>query len=105
MRSLLGCFIKEDGAEKVEDRSMYAFVLTFANHIKKRYYVPTKDEFDKWCSVIKELIGYSNLSDYYEIKVGPQCATTRRAIWARGSSALSRWACIARLARALQSRS
>lgn len=69
MRSLAGCFIKEDGAEKFDGKTFYSFVLFFAGHIKKKYYTATKMEYDKWCEVVKQLIGYSSLTDSYDVKV------------------------------------
>ncbi len=101
MRSLAGCFVKEDGAEKFEEKTMYSFILFFANHIKKKYYAQTKAEYQQWCQVIKQLIGYSSLTDYYDVKVSrPEMATGDRRRSARESSAWSRPRSTAKLASA-----
>jgi len=70
MRNLAGYFIKEESTERFEDRTLaYCFTLVHGNTVKRKYMCASKDEYEKWCKVIKESIGYSNLSSYYEMKV------------------------------------
>lgn len=70
MRNLAGCFFKEDPTERLEDRTLaYGFTLVCGNTFKKKYLCTSKEEYIKWCEVVKESIGYSDLASYYEIKV------------------------------------
>ena len=73
MHSMTGCFIKEEPAEKIEEKTYYPFTLVFSSEIMKTYYCNNKEEYAKWCNTIKQLIGYSNLTDFYEIKVIIAC--------------------------------
>lgn len=70
MRSLAGCFFKEEPTERFEDRTLaYSFTIWFSNSLKTRYLCQSKEEYDHWCEVIKASIGYSNFNSYYEMKV------------------------------------
>jgi len=70
IRSLIGCFIKEEPTIKIDDKTTrYPFTLAFSNSMVKKYYAPTEEECTKWCEIIRETIGYFNIKDYYEIKV------------------------------------
>lgn len=70
MRNMSGYFIKEEPTERFEDRTLaYCFTLVHGNAKKRKYMCTSKEEYEKWCEVIKQSIGYSNLSSYYEMKV------------------------------------
>eukprot|EP00826_Nyctotherus_ovalis_P040550 TRINITY_DN4007_c0_g3_i3.p2 TRINITY_DN4007_c0_g3~~TRINITY_DN4007_c0_g3_i3.p2 ORF type:complete len:285 (-),score=94.93 TRINITY_DN4007_c0_g3_i3:422-1276(-) len=70
MRSLIGCFIKEEPQGKIDERTIgYPFTLAFSNSIVEKYYAPTKEECAKWCDIIRQTIGYFDIKDYYEFKV------------------------------------
>ena len=70
MRSLAGCFFKEEPTERFEDRTLaYCFTIWFGNSLKTKYLCQSKEEYDHWCEVIKASIGYSNFNSYYEMKV------------------------------------
>jgi hypothetical protein len=70
MRSLIGCFIKEECAGRIGNKTIgYPFTLAFTNSIVKKYYAKSKEECTKWCEIIRETIGCSNIKDYYEFKV------------------------------------
>jgi hypothetical protein len=57
-------------AEKLEGKTMgYRFSLIFSNELSKKYYCQSKEEFIAWSNVIKQSIGYSNVTDFYTIKV------------------------------------
>ena len=69
MRSLMSCFIKEELPEKTEEKIMiFPFTIVYTNALSKKYYAESKIEYVKWCDTIKQMIGYSNLTDYYDIK-------------------------------------
>ncbi|MDR3582291.1 MAG: hypothetical protein P4L67_03395 [Candidatus Pacebacteria bacterium] len=45
-------------------------------HNKKTFYALKKDEKTAWMKALKEAIGYSNLYDFYELKVEREKRTT-----------------------------
>jgi hypothetical protein len=70
MHNLIGCFIKEEEAEKLEDDTIYyPFSLIFSAKKMKKYYCKQMDDFKMWTDAIKKVIGYANLLDYYDMKV------------------------------------
>ena len=70
MHTLTGCFLKDENPEKMDDKSiMYPFTLCFGSELAKKYYCTSKVELNKWSNIIKHSIGYSNVTDYYTIKV------------------------------------
>jgi len=69
MRSLTGCFIREDEPEKIEEQQYFPFTLVFSQIKSKKYYAANKEDFKMWVSAIKKIVGYANLLDYYELKV------------------------------------
>lgn len=79
MRSLSGYFIKEEPTERFEDRTLaYCFTLVDGKNRKRKYMCTGKEEYERWCEVIKQSIGYSNLSNYYEFKVSTR-VTARKS--------------------------
>ncbi|MDR3736442.1 MAG: protein kinase [Acidobacteriaceae bacterium] len=68
MHNLTGCFIKEEEAEKVDDRTLYPFVLIFSQIKTKKFYAATKEEHTLWVNAIKRVVGYANLLDFYDLK-------------------------------------
>lgn len=70
IRSLIGCFIKEEPAAKMDEKTTgYPFTLAFSNSIVDKFYAGTKEECNKWCTIIRQTVGYFNIHDYYEFKV------------------------------------
>lgn len=69
MYSLIGSFIKEELQEIMDGKRVMApFVLFFgANRLK--LYALKKEEQEKWINALKDAIGYTKLTDYYELKV------------------------------------
>ena len=47
---------------------MHPFKLIFSTNKVRSYYLLTKEDKKKWMDAIKEVIGYSNLFDFYDIK-------------------------------------
>lgn len=69
MHSLVGVFIKDEGEEQLDATTvLYPFKLIFPPNKVRVYYLLTKEDKEKWVSMIKKVIGYSNLFDFYEIK-------------------------------------
>ena len=48
---------------------MFPFVIMLSATKSKKYYAQTKEDYKMWISVIKGIIGYANLLDFYELKV------------------------------------
>ena len=70
MHNLSGCFVQEE-PEKMhfEGRDFYVFVLIFNNKSKTRkYYTPHLEIQKDFVKNIKQAIGYTKFSDFYELK-------------------------------------
>ncbi len=69
MRLLTGAFVKEMTAEVVNAKTIiHPFILQIGN-VKTKYYAYKRDDQQRWIKCIREVIGYSNLEDFYEIEV------------------------------------
>ena len=69
MHNLVGVFIKDDPEEHLdESTTLYPFSLIFPGNKPRTYYLLNKDDKKRWMDTIKKVIGYTNLTDYYEIK-------------------------------------
>lgn len=68
MHNLVGVFIKDEPEEKFEGTTLYPFKLVFPPCKGRIYYLLSQEEKDKWIKAIKEVVGYANLFDFYEIK-------------------------------------
>ena len=69
MHSLVGTFIKEM-PEESDEEGKYKFypIKVILPPCKSRVlYFPSQTEQQKWVSIFKEVIGYSNVFDYYEV--------------------------------------
>ena len=61
-------FIKSEMEEMLDDNTiLYPFMLIFPNK-RRIYYLETLAERDQWVEKIKQVIGYANLHDYYDLK-------------------------------------
>jgi hypothetical protein len=73
MHNLVGVFIKAEEEEIIDHHgkkvTFYPFKLIFPMNKTRVYYLMTLSQRDKWVEVIKEAIGYSNLEEFYDIKV------------------------------------
>ena len=68
MQSLAGVFIKSEMEEMLDDSTiLYPFMLIFPNK-RRIYYLETLAERDQWVEKIKQVIGYANLHDFYDLK-------------------------------------
>lgn len=69
MYSLIGSMIREEVEELMQAKMvLYPFKFFFGPN-QLQLYALKREERDTWMTMIKEAIGYSNLSDYYELKV------------------------------------
>ena len=69
MHSLVGCFLKEEPAEKIDGQSVLPFTLVLSATKFKKFFTHSKEEYQSWISYIKRTIGYASLLDFYELKV------------------------------------
>lgn len=69
MYSLIGSLIREESEEIMLAKSvLYPFRIFFGPSYLHLYAIK-KEEKARWVQALKEAIGYSNLSDYYELRV------------------------------------
>lgn len=69
MHSLVGVFIKDEVEEQLDSTTvLYPFKLIFPQNKARSYYLTSKEDKEKWVSVIKNVIGYANMFDFYDIK-------------------------------------
>ena len=69
MHSLIGMFIDSLPAEHLDSATtLYPFKLNFPGGKSRVYYLETKEEQQKWITAIREVVGYANLFDFYEMK-------------------------------------
>ncbi len=69
MHSLIGVFLKDEAEEQLDSTTvLYPFKLIFPPNKARSYYLLNKADKDKWMDAIKNVIGYSNLFDFYVIK-------------------------------------
>ena len=61
--SLIGCFIKEEPL----DMDLYPFSILVTSKKSRKYYAKTESDQKLWVNTIKKVIGYANISDYYDI--------------------------------------
>ena len=69
MHSLVGVFIKDEAEEQLDATTvLYPFKLIFPPNKARSYYFTDRDEKDRWVAAIKQVIGFSSVFDFYEIK-------------------------------------
>ena len=68
MHSLVGIFLEDMPEEELDKTTvLYPFKLIFPPNKDRVFYLLSKEGKEKWINAIKEVIGYQNLHDYYEI--------------------------------------
>jgi len=77
MYSLSGCLIREELEEIMQTKTVLYPLKIFFGPNTLQLYALKKEERIKWVQVMKEAIGYANLSDYYEMKVIPDLTSHR----------------------------
>jgi len=68
MNSLIGCFVKEEGSEEINDVVYYPFSIIVSQSRSRKYYAEKEEERNSWVNIIKKVVGYANITDYYELK-------------------------------------
>ena len=66
MHNLSGCFVKENGAKNINDKTYYCFTLVFPSK-ERSFYCNSKEIYDNFNRALKEAFGYLNFFDYYEM--------------------------------------
>ena len=69
MMSLTGSYVKEEMQEIIDGKRIMAPFVLYFGASKLRLYALKKEDQQKWVSALKEAIGYTNLTDHYELKV------------------------------------
>lgn len=69
VHSLFDCIVKEEPAEMKGKITLYPFSIHFANKKVKKYYAMSKLHLEKWLNTLKKNTNYTNLKDYYSVKV------------------------------------
>ena len=67
MYNLVGVFVVEDPEEALEGVKLFPFTLVFPNTSRTFYLLKASDR-EKWMDLVKIVVGYSNIHDYYELK-------------------------------------
>jgi serine/threonine protein kinase len=67
MHHLSGVFIKEEKPIVYENIDLYTFTVIYPKKVRY-YYVDNEKEYKEWVNNIKQVIGYSNLNDTYDIR-------------------------------------
>ena len=67
IHNLSGVFIKDNGLVKLGDKKFYCFTIIFPTKPRK-YYLSDEMEYQHWVNTIRRIVGYSDLSEIYEIK-------------------------------------
>jgi serine/threonine protein kinase len=69
MHNLIGVFIKEEDEESLDaSTTLYPFSLIFPGNTTRTYYLLNNADRTKWVEVIKKVIGYSSIFDFYDVK-------------------------------------
>lgn len=67
MHNLSGVFLEEQEKTNIEGHDYFTFAIVYPKKTRV-YYVEDKENYDSWIDSIKRAIGYSNLTDNYEVK-------------------------------------
>ena len=67
IHNLSGVFIQDNGLVKLGDKKFFCFTIIFPTKPRK-YYLSNEMEYHHWVNTIRRIVGYSNLSEIYEIK-------------------------------------
>lgn len=67
MHNLSGVFLEELEKANIEGQDFYSFSVIYPKKTRI-YYAENKKDYESWILSIRRAIGYSNLSDLYEVK-------------------------------------
>ena len=66
--SLIGTFIKDLPEVKSEDKLYYPLKILLPGNKSRLLYFDSKESAESWNKKIREVIGYANLFDFYDVK-------------------------------------
>lgn len=67
MHNITGVFIKEEKKTKFEGQDLFCFSLVYPFRVRK-YYTESFEDYQKWLTDLKKVLGYETLEDQYELK-------------------------------------
>jgi serine/threonine protein kinase len=67
MHNLSGVFLEEQEKTNIEGHAYFTFAIVYPKKTRI-YYVDKQENYDSWIDTIKRAIGYSNITDNYEVK-------------------------------------
>ena len=67
MHNLSDVYLKEEEPQLIDGKKFFSFVIVFPAK-ERKYYVIDEKQYESWLKAIRKAVGYSNLSDLYEIK-------------------------------------
>lgn len=67
LHNISGVFLTENPDSVIENKNYKSFSIIYPNKIRK-YYVESLDEFNRWMQILKQVIEYAELSEYYQVK-------------------------------------
>jgi len=68
MHNLVGVYVEMEPKVIQQGKTLYPFNLMFPPNKTRRYYALTETECTQWVNLIKTTIGYTSVTDFYEIK-------------------------------------
>jgi serine/threonine protein kinase len=67
MHNLSGVFLEEQEKTNIEGHNYFTFAIVYPKKTRV-YYAENQESYSSWIDTIKRAIGYSNLTDSYEVK-------------------------------------
>lgn len=68
MHNLSGVYLEEESQVKIENKNFFSFSIVYPKKIR-RYYCDDEKEYNNWINNLKNVTGYANLTDIFEVKV------------------------------------
>lgn len=68
MHNLSGVFLQEENQHEIDGIKFYCFSVVYPKK-SRYYYVDNEEDYNNWLKNIRKAIGYSNLTDIYDVKV------------------------------------
>ena len=68
MHNLSGVFLQEENIHEIDGIKFYCFSVIYPKK-SRFYYVDNEEDYKNWVQNIHKSLGFSNLTDIYEVKV------------------------------------
>ena len=65
-KNLSGCFVKDNGTKKINEKTYYSFTFVFPSK-ERSFYCDSKEIHENFIEKLKEDFSYINFFDYYEM--------------------------------------